>query len=256
MSMQGGERLDSGLLTEKTLRDLPCPRGLPLIGNLHQVRFDRLHLQLEAWAERYGDMFVVRYGPIRGLVISDREAVQRMLIDRPDSFRRPSMIELTASDMRLKGVFAAEGEDWRRQRRIVRRAQHRHARSFHGFQQAVESLLARIIDHRPARAFQGEEAARFLSGRRVRRTGEAPMAGIAAGALRDLRCHPPHILYRVGVDAVDALAARLALAPVYRAPARLQGDIAAIAGRSNDGAAHLAADGGRQHPRRHGSRRA
>ena len=119
MSMQGGERLDSGLLTEKTLRDLPCPRGLPLVGNLHQVRFDRLHLQLEAWAERYGDMFVVRYGPIRGLVISDREAVQRMLIDRPDGFRRPAMIELTASDMRLKGVFAAEGEDWRRQRRIV-----------------------------------------------------------------------------------------------------------------------------------------
>ncbi len=119
MTMQGGERLDSGLLADKTIRDLPGPRGLPLVGNLHQVRFDRLHLQLERWAERYGDMFVVRYGPVRGLVISDREAVQRMLVDRPDGFRRPSMIEMSASDMRLKGVFAAEGEDWRRQRRIV-----------------------------------------------------------------------------------------------------------------------------------------
>ena len=58
------------------------------------------------------------------------------------------------------------------------------------------------------------------------------------------------------MDAVDALAARLALAAVDRAPARLERDIAAIAGGPDDGAAHLAADGRRQHPRRHGGRRA
>ena len=29
------------------------------------------------------------------------------------------MLESVATEMRLKGVFAAEGEDWRRQRRIV-----------------------------------------------------------------------------------------------------------------------------------------
>ena len=31
-------------------RDLPGPRGLPLIGVLYRIRLDRLHLQLEAWA--------------------------------------------------------------------------------------------------------------------------------------------------------------------------------------------------------------
>ena len=99
--------------------DLPGPRGLPLIGNLHQVRFDRLHLALEDWAGQYGPLYQIRFGPHRVAVLSDRAEVQRILADRPDGFRRPSYLEAAASEMRLKGVFAAEGEDWRRQRRIV-----------------------------------------------------------------------------------------------------------------------------------------
>ena len=119
MTMQGSERPDPGQATPRSLRDLPGPRGLPLIGNMHQIRFDRLHLKLEEWAEEYGDMFSIRYGPYRVLVTSDRTAAQYMLLDRPDGFRRTFMLEAAASDMHLKGVFAAEGDDWRRQRRIV-----------------------------------------------------------------------------------------------------------------------------------------
>ena len=101
------------------LRDLPGPRGLPVLGNLLQIRFDRLHLTLEAWAQRYGPMFAIRIGPHRIAVISDRSAIQHVLVQRPGGFRRTAMLESVAAEMRLKGVFAAEGEDWRRQRRMV-----------------------------------------------------------------------------------------------------------------------------------------
>ena len=101
------------------LRDLPGPRVLPVLGNLHRIRFDRLHLILEEWAEQYGAMYRIRIGPHRIAVISDRAAIQRILVQRPDGFRRTTMLESVAAEMRLKGVFAAEGEDWRRQRRIV-----------------------------------------------------------------------------------------------------------------------------------------
>ncbi len=105
--------------TTGTLRDLPGPRGLPVLGNLHQIRFERLHLILEDWAERYGPMFRIRIGTHSVAVISDRAAIQRILVQRPDAFRRTVMLESVAAEMHLKGVFAAEGQDWRRQRRIV-----------------------------------------------------------------------------------------------------------------------------------------
>ena len=101
------------------LRDLPGPRGLPVLGHLHRLRVDRLHLTLEDWAERYGPLFQIRMGPHRIAVVSDSAAIQRILVQRPQGFRRTRRLESVAAEMRLRGVFAAEGEDWRRQRRIV-----------------------------------------------------------------------------------------------------------------------------------------
>lgn len=103
----------------KLLRDLPGPFGLPVLGNLFQIRLDRFHLKLEEWAECHGPMFGIRIGPQRIAVISDRSAIQRILVQRPDGFRRTALLEAVATEMRLKGVFAAEGEDWRRQRQVV-----------------------------------------------------------------------------------------------------------------------------------------
>ena len=100
-------------------RDLPGPVGLPGLGNLHRVRLDRLHLGLEEWAERYGPIYRIRLGPKGIAVISDRATAQQVLRQRPDGFRRTRTIAATADEMGLNGVFAAEGDDWRRQRRIV-----------------------------------------------------------------------------------------------------------------------------------------
>ena len=108
-----------------SVRDLPGPGGLPIIGNLHQIRFSRLHLDLEKWAERYGPLFRVRFGPSDVVVVSDRATIQRLLVQRPQAFRRTRRLESVAKEMRLRGVFAAEGDDWRRQRRIVAAALNR-----------------------------------------------------------------------------------------------------------------------------------
>lgn len=53
----------------RPLRNLPGPRRLPIVGNLHQIRIDRLHLVLEQWPRRYGSPYTYRlpigWGPIR-----------------------------------------------------------------------------------------------------------------------------------------------------------------------------------------------
>ena len=106
----------------KTWADLGGPRGLPLAGNLFQIRFDTYHRSVERWADRYGPIYRIRLGPVRIVVVSDPESVKRMHRERPERFRRTRTLEAVATEMRLRGVFVAEGDEWRRQRRIVVRA--------------------------------------------------------------------------------------------------------------------------------------
>ena len=60
----------------KSYRDLDGPPALPVIGNLHQIQLNRLHLTLERWADRYGPLYRAKIGPIRLAVVSDADAVR------------------------------------------------------------------------------------------------------------------------------------------------------------------------------------
>ena len=103
----------------KSYRELSGPRGLPLVGNVFQIRLDTLHRTIERWADEYGPCYRMRIGSRRIAVISDPAAIQRIHRERPGRFRRTRSQESAAAEMGLKGVFAAEGDDWLRQRKIV-----------------------------------------------------------------------------------------------------------------------------------------
>ncbi len=106
--------------TLRRIQDLPSPSGLPLLGNLLQIAPTRFHLQLEQWCRELGPYFQLRLGRIRILVVADHTVVAAVLRDRPDGFRRSSRLEQIGTEMGLlPGVFGANGEAWRAQRRMV-----------------------------------------------------------------------------------------------------------------------------------------
>jgi len=104
----------------RELSDLPGPRGLPLLGNALQIDLPHFHQQLERWAAEFGPFYRLQLVGRQILVAADHEVVATMLRDRPDGFRRTSRLEEIGIEMGLKpGVFGANGEAWRRQRRMV-----------------------------------------------------------------------------------------------------------------------------------------
>lgn len=103
----------------RSLDDLPGPRRLPLAGNAHQVRPDRLHLLAEGWADEHGPLFRFDIGRRPVVAVSRPETIKAILRERPERFRRWSEIADVFGDLGGIGVFAAEGEDWRRQRRLA-----------------------------------------------------------------------------------------------------------------------------------------
>ena len=104
----------------REIRDLPAPRGWPVVGNALQVDVPRFHLQLEHWAREIGPIFHLRMGRRRFLVIADHGTVAAVLRDRPDGFRRTQRLRTIGIEMGLlPGVFSSSGESWRTQRRMV-----------------------------------------------------------------------------------------------------------------------------------------
>jgi cytochrome P450 len=100
--------------------DLPGPPGIPVMGNSLQVTVPRIHQDLERWAREYGAMYRIKLGPRRMLIVGDHAVIASVLRERPHAFRRPNRSRDIAREMGLRpGLFAAEGDAWRNQRRMV-----------------------------------------------------------------------------------------------------------------------------------------
>ena len=102
----------------RSLDDLPGPKPLPLIGNLHQLNPTKVHLTLQAWADQYGPIYRLMMGRRRAVAISDPHLINELLRARPETFRRSANMDRIISEVGIKGVFNAEGEAWRPQRKL------------------------------------------------------------------------------------------------------------------------------------------
>ena len=104
----------------RQINQLPGPAGWPLFGNTFQVKPPRIHRDVEAWAAEFGPLFRMQLGRRQQLVIADHELLSAVMRDRPDGFRRSPLTSIIGAEMGLpQGLFSAEGDDWRRQRRMV-----------------------------------------------------------------------------------------------------------------------------------------
>lgn len=140
----------------RSIADLPGPRGLPLIGSAHRlVPLSRTHLVFERWSRRYGPIYRASAGPRQVVAISDEEAINAILRDRPEGFRRwrdqrRIVEEMNAPIAEPHGgphnVFIAEGEEWRRQRRLVVTALNKdHLHRFFGVVRTATARLQRRL---------------------------------------------------------------------------------------------------------------
>ena len=91
-----------------------------MLGNALQIRPESMHRTLEAWSRELGPVYRFRIGRRTMMAVADHELVSTMLRERPESFGRPQNGAMLVREMGLDvGVFSANGEAWKRQRRMV-----------------------------------------------------------------------------------------------------------------------------------------
>ncbi|GJJ11906.1 hypothetical protein Clacol_006144 [Clathrus columnatus] len=97
---------------------LPGPSGLPLIGNLLQLRGTDLWLKFVTWTQQYGPLFFLNAGGKPTIVIGDHKVAIDLLEERGGLYSgRPSNI--TVNEYMTRGLvfgFAPDNDLWKRLR--------------------------------------------------------------------------------------------------------------------------------------------
>jgi len=101
------------------IKDLPGPKGLPILGNVLKIDVDNLHNQIEDWATEYGPVFQLKLVRSNMIVITEPEIIQHILRDRPEGFVRMTKVDKILREGNVHGVFNAEGVEWKTHRSIV-----------------------------------------------------------------------------------------------------------------------------------------
>jgi len=190
----------------RSVEDLPGPRGLPGLGNALGVRRGQLHLVAERWCREYGPVFRFDLGPRRIVGVGDLSAINEILRQRPERFRRWTELAEIVKENGADGVFAAEGEHWRRQRRLAVTALNSNnlQRYFGVIRLATERLYDRL-------AVVAGEGAPFAIHEQFKSFTLEVTCALAFGY--DLATETPSADLRPHIDRVFAMTARRLNAP-------------------------------------------
>lgn len=113
---------DDQKLREGNIRALPGPKGRFLLGNFLDIPFDQFHEYLKEQSQQYGDIFRLKLANKTVVVLSNPQTVRTILKKRPDQFRRISAMQEVFSELGINGVFSAESNEWKLQRKMMNQA--------------------------------------------------------------------------------------------------------------------------------------
>lgn len=105
--------------TKDSYYELKGPKRLPILGNIHQVTVNKLHQNLEKWADEFGDIYRLQLGPSKLVIITNPDMIQTILRERPHLYRRMEKMDVIFQEQGVHGVFNAEGEEWKVHRKMV-----------------------------------------------------------------------------------------------------------------------------------------
>ncbi|MDX1445716.1 cytochrome P450 [Lishizhenia sp.] len=100
-------------------KEIPGPKGKPIIGNMLDVDIDNLHNQLSDWVDEYGDVFNLNLGLSNLLIVAKPSMIDYVQKNRPRLFRRMDKLNNVLEEEGISGVFNAEGERWKQHRGMV-----------------------------------------------------------------------------------------------------------------------------------------
>ncbi len=129
--------------TLRTIKDLPNPKRKAIVGHLPDFKKENRHEIIENWVKEVGDLFQISLMGKKFIVSADHDFNHEILKSRPNGFRRFSKIAEIMEEMGIYGVFAAEGNEWKQQRKITSEALS--LKNVKGFLPIISQMTERLM---------------------------------------------------------------------------------------------------------------
>jgi cytochrome P450 len=138
----------------RDIRELPAPRGWPIVGHAFVLDPPRAYAQMAQWARELGSPYRLEILGRRIVVWDDPEVAQAALRERPVRFTRNRNLRPVFQELGIDGLFSTEGQAWAPQRRLI--MQSLNASHFRGFWPTLHAITQRLLARWQAAAARGE----------------------------------------------------------------------------------------------------
>ncbi|XP_027256248.1 cytochrome P450 2J6 isoform X4 [Cricetulus griseus] len=106
----------------KTRRPKNCPPGpwrLPFVGNLFQLDLEQLHLVIQQFVKKYGNLISLDYGNIPSVVITGLPLIKEAFTHMEQNFLKRPITPIRERVFSNNGLIMSYGQTWKEQRRFA-----------------------------------------------------------------------------------------------------------------------------------------
>ncbi|XP_035295687.1 cytochrome P450 2J6 isoform X3 [Cricetulus griseus] len=97
----------------------PGPRGLPFVGSIFQLDFDKAHLSIQPFVKKYGNIFSLNLGDITSVVITGLPLIKEVFTHMEENILTRPVTLIRKRISNNNGLVFSSGQTWKEQRRFA-----------------------------------------------------------------------------------------------------------------------------------------
>ncbi|XP_070324185.1 cytochrome P450 2J2-like isoform X2 [Odocoileus virginianus] len=97
----------------------PGPAGLPFVGNSFQLDPEKVHLTLQQFVKKYGNVFSLDFGTFPSVLVTGLPLIKEALVNQGQNFSNRPVMPLQEHVINNKGLIMSSGHIWKEQRRFA-----------------------------------------------------------------------------------------------------------------------------------------